>query len=104
MHKPAHASSTCCTLAVVISLYAGAPAYAQTAPGAPAKGVAAGSVTPSTDVGDLFTGTVRAFQHLPSRDTLSWFTFGVAAALLTHTVDGRVTSGLSGSQSWGNRL
>jgi membrane-associated phospholipid phosphatase len=104
MPTPTHSYRFCCSLLVAATLSAGTPAFAQMAPASTSPRPAPGVVSPVPGVGDLLTDTVSSFRQLPSRDTLSWITFGAAAAALAHTVDGRVTSGMSGSRIWGERL
>jgi membrane-associated phospholipid phosphatase len=57
-------------------------------------------VSPLPSLSHIFTSTVDDVRRLPSHDTLTWLSIGVAASAIAHAGDARVTRSLSGS----NRL
>ena len=90
------------SLVIAVLLSAAPPLFAQTVPATVAPAAEASVPAPPPEVSStppvshLFKDTISDFRRLPSRDTLTWLSVGVAAALVAHTEDAAVSNHLSG--------
>jgi membrane-associated phospholipid phosphatase len=89
VHLSSLRSSFAC--AVVVSLSVASPSFAQ-----------GDAVSTPAGFPQLFTGAIKDFKRLPSKETLTWLTIGAAAAAAGHSKDWDVTSGFTTSRRFGD--
>jgi membrane-associated phospholipid phosphatase len=100
-YSKAQICSGALTLAAVLSIASGAGAQtvsdSATSPGSDEVSYPRSFVPADSKFSSLFQDTIDDFRRLPSQDTLTWLSIGIAASTFAHPGDRETSRGMSGS-------